>query len=54
MGGSDCTGDGRASQSCCHRVLGQPVLNRHQVGVVSGGCLQQPRWAVCMTRDGAQ
>ena len=43
MGGSDNTGDGLASQPRCYRVPGQPLLNRHQVG----GCLPQPRWAVC-------
>ena len=36
MGGSDNKGDGLASQPCRYRVLGQPLLNRHQVGGVSG------------------
>ena len=35
MGGSDNKGDGLASQPCCYRVPGQPLLNRHQVGGVS-------------------
>ena len=35
MGGSDNKGDGLASQARRYRVPGQPVLNRHQVGVVS-------------------
>ena len=35
MGGSDNIGDGLASQPRRYRVLGQPLLNRHQVGVVS-------------------
>ena len=35
MGGSDDTRDGLASQTCCYRVPGQPLLNRHQVGGVS-------------------
>ena len=34
MGGSDNKGDGLASQPCCYRVPGQPLLNRHQVGGV--------------------
>ena len=49
MGGSDNKGDGAASQPCRYQVPGQPLLNRHQVG----GCLPQPRWAVCATRAGA-
>ena len=36
MGGSDNKGDGLASQPRRYRVLGQPLLNRHQVGGVSG------------------
>ena len=35
MGGSDNKGDGLASQPRRHRVPGQPLLNRHQVGGVS-------------------
>ena len=35
MGGSDSKGDGLASQPRRYRVLGQPLLNRHQVGGVS-------------------
>ena len=35
MGGSDNKGDGLASQPRRYRVLGQPLLNRHQVGGVS-------------------
>ena len=35
MGGSDNKGDGLASQPRRYRVPGQPLLNRHQVGVVS-------------------
>ena len=35
MGGSDNKGDGLASQPRHHRVPGQPLLNRHQVGGVS-------------------
>ena len=35
MGGSDNKRDGLASQPRRHRVLGQPLLNRHQVGGVS-------------------
>ena len=49
MGGSDNKGDGLASQPRRYRVPGQPLLNRHQVG----GCLLQPRWAVCATGAGA-
>ena len=49
MGGSDNKGDGLASQPRRYRVPGQPLLNRHQVG----GCLPQPRWAVCATGAGA-
>ena len=49
MGGSDNKGDGLASQPRGYRVPGQPLLNRHQVG----GCLPQPRWAVCATGAGA-
>ena len=33
MGGSDNKGDGLASQPRRYRVPGQPLLNRHQVGV---------------------
>ena len=50
MGGSDNKGDGLANQPRRYRVPGQPLLNRHQVG----GCLPQPRWAVCATGAGAQ
>ena len=39
MGGSDNTGDGLASQPHRYRVLGQPLLNRHQVG---GGVSRSP------------
>ena len=35
MGGSDNKGDGLASQTHRYRVLGRPLLNRHQVGGVS-------------------
>ena len=35
MGGSDNKGDGLASQPRRYRVLGQPLLNQHQVGGVS-------------------
>ena len=35
MGGSDDKGDGLASQPRRYRVLGQPLLNWHQVGGVS-------------------
>ena len=35
MVGSDNEGDGLASQPRSYRVLGQPLLNRHQVGGVS-------------------
>ena len=38
MGGSDNKGDGLASQPRRYRVLGQPLLNRHQVGGVSTSC----------------
>ena len=41
---------GEASQPRRYRVPGQPLLNRHQVG----GCLPQPRWAVCATGAGAE
>ena len=49
MGGSDNKRDGLASQPRRYRVPGQPLLNQHQVG----GCLPQPRWAVCATGAGA-
>ena len=49
MGGSDGKGDGLASQPRRYQVPGRPLLNRHQVG----GCLPQPRWAVCATGAGA-
>ena len=49
MGGSDNKGDGVASQPRRYQVPGQPPPNRHQVG----GCLPQPRWAVCATGAGA-
>ena len=42
MGGSGNKGDGLASQPRRYRVLGQPLLNRHQVGVSPApqmGCL---------------
>ena len=35
MGDSDNTGDSLASQPRCYPVPGQPLLNRHQVGVAS-------------------
>ena len=43
MGGSDNKGDGLASQPRRYRVPGQPLLNRHQVGVSPAaqmGCLR--------------
>ena len=43
MGGSDNKGDGLASQP--RRTPAQPASG--------GGCLPQPRWAVCATRVGA-
>ena len=43
MGGSDNKGDGLASQP--HRYPAQPASG--------GGCLPQPRWAVCATGAGA-
>ena len=49
-GGSDNKGDGLASQPRRYQVLGQPLLNRRQVGGVSRS---QPRWAVCATGAGA-
>ena len=49
MGGSDNKGDGLASQPRRYRVpratLAQPASG--------GGCLPQPRWAVCATGAGA-
>ena len=47
MGGGDNKGDGLASQPRRHRVPGQPLLNRHQVGGVScspSGLFAQQEW----------
>ena len=52
MGGSDNKGDGLASQPRCYRVPGQPLLNPCPAS--GGGCLPQPRWAVCATGAGHQ
>ena len=46
MGGSDNKRDGLASQPRRYQVPGQPLLNQHPGG---GGCLPQPRGAVCAT-----
>ena len=49
MGGSDNKGDGLASQLRRYRVLGQPLLNRHQVGQmrVMGRCLMSKHNGCC-------
>ena len=47
MGGSGNKGDGLASQPRRYRVPGQPLP------ASGGGCLPQPRWAVCATGAGA-
>ena len=44
-GGSDNKGDGLASQTRRYRVPGQPPAQPAS----GGGCLPQPRWAVCAT-----
>ena len=48
MGGSDNKGDGLASQPRRYRVPGQPLQPAS-----GGGCLPQPRWAVCAAGAGA-
>ena len=48
MGGSDKKGDGLASQPRRYRVRETPAQPAS-----GGGCLPQPRWAVCATGAGA-
>ena len=47
MGGNDNKGDGLASHPCRYRLLGQPLLNRHEVEGVSrspDGLFAQQEW----------